>query len=147
MRPSPGLSLWIVSTCSALLLVAQVLGLHFHRHVERHGDAIAHAAELHFEGGGLHVGDTHADHGHEPAADGGSTHWHLDVESKSLKAGLAKAFFDSLLLPLLWLVAALVCAAVARTPIHSRRVRGPTRSRPYRLRPPSQAPPAIPVLA
>ena len=147
MRPSPATALWIVAICSALLLVAQVLGLHFHRHVERQGDAVAHAADMHFEGGGLHAGDVHADHGHEHAADGGSSHWHLDVESKALKAGFAKAFLDSLLLPLTWIATLIVCMGVVRTGGRPRRIRGPSRTRPYGLLPPSQAPPAHPVLA
>ena len=148
MRPPPGPSVWIVATCSVLLLVAQVLGLHFHRHVESQGAGITHAADLHFEGGGLHAGEVHADHQHEQAADGGTGHWHLDVESNALKAGFAKAFLDSLaLLPLLWIATVFACAAAARAPLRPRRIDAPTRSRPYALRPPSQAPPAPPVLA
>lgn len=146
MRPSPDLSIWIIATCSALLLLAQVLGLHFHRHVERDG-AVAHAAELHFEGGGLHVGDRHVDHRLERAVEDGSSHWHLDVESKAVKAGFAKAFLDSVLLPLLCLAALLTCTAASIAPARARSVNGHPRTRRYTLRPPSQAPPRSFVLA
>lgn len=148
MRPSPGPTCWIVATCSVLMLVAQVLGLHFHRHVGVHGGSVTHPSELHFEGGGLHVGDMHADGGHAHAADDGtSPQWHLDLESEALKAGFAKLFLDSALLPLLWLVGLIAWAAATRAPSRPRRVRGTTQPCAYGLRPPSQAPPAPPVLA
>lgn len=141
MRPSSAPAFWIVVTCGALLLVAQVLGLHFHRHVGVQGGSVAHPSERHFDGGGLHVGDAHADEGHEHAADDGSSHWHLDLESEALKAGFAKAFLDSSILPLLWLVGLIACAAAMRAPLHPRRASGTTRSWAFGLRPPSQAPP------
>ena len=148
MRPSPGPAFWIVAICSALVLAAQVLGLHFHRHVEAGGPSLAHAAELHFEGGGLHVGDLHAEDGqHERATDGGAGHWHLDLESEALKAGFAKAFVDNPPLPLLWFVGLIACAASMRAPLHVRRVPVTRRSRALGLHPPPQAPPAILVLA
>jgi hypothetical protein len=147
MRPSPSLAKWVLATCSVLLLVSQVLGLHFHRHVERDGVAVAHAAELHFENGGLHAGDTHADHRHEQEAAGGSSHWHVDVESRSQTAGLAKAFVDSLLLPLLLLATVLGCTRAVGVPLRPLRLLAPSQPRPYSLRPPSQGPPARSVLA
>lgn len=147
MRPSLSLARWVLATCSVLLLVSQVLGLHFHRHVERDGAAVAHAAEMHFEGGGLHAGDLHDDHQHPQEAAGGGPHWHLDVESKSLTAGLAKAFFDSLLLPLLLLAVVVGVIRTVDVPLRPLPLRVALRSRPFDLRPPSQGPPAGPVLA
>lgn len=148
MRPSPGRAFWIVAICSALVLVAQVLGLHFHRHVEAQGPSAAHLAELHFESGGLHLGDLHAGEAHhEHAADGDAGHWHLDLESEALKAGFAKAFIDLPPLPLLWLVGLIGCAASTRAPRPARRVPVNRRSRALGLHPPPQAPPEPLVFA
>ncbi len=150
MRAYHPLTRWIVASCSALLLLAQVLGMHYHRHIEMQGGGDAHGVELHFEDGGLHVGETRADHQHEheQGADDGDTHGHLDVESKAVKAGLAKVFVDSLLLPLvLLLVAVMALGADMRAPVRPRSVLGSSRFRLYGLRPPSQAPPSGPVLS
>lgn len=143
MRPPQTLTRWIVASCSILLLLAQVMGLHYHRHVDGHSGQGAQAVELHFEDGGLHVGETRTEHQHDHAAGDGPSHWHLDVESKAMKAGLAKVFVDSLLLPLLLvLMAVMAPAAGMPAPLLRRSIVGRWRYRPYSIRPPSQAPPA-----
>ena len=132
--------------CATMLVVAQILGLHYHRHVEQHGDD-AHRSELHFEDAGLHPNESRPDHRHADAQAGGSSHRHIDVEAKALKAGVAKAFVDSLLLPLLLMVALLVPSTrgAACPRLHGRD--GLRKADPARLRPPSQGPPAALVPA
>ena len=150
MRPYHALSRWIVVSCSILLLLAQVLGMHYHRHIETRGGSHGHGVELHFEDGGLHVAESRADHQHphHHGDGGGSSHGHLDVESKAVKAGLAKVFVDSLLLLLMpLLVAVMALGADMQVPARPRSVLGPSRFRLYSLRPPSQAPPSGPVFS
>jgi hypothetical protein len=141
VRPSSATARRIVVVCAALLLLAQVSGLHYHRHVEP-ASGQSHGTELHFEDGGLHLDETRADHRH-----GVASHRHVDVESQAVKTGLVKAFFDSLLLPLLTVVVVLATAsAAAAAPRPSRNPEGHP-PRPFDLRPPSQAPPPVLVPA
>jgi hypothetical protein len=141
--PSTVTARWIVVVCAAMLLLAQVMGLHYHRHVER-VDGHAHGSELHFEDGGLHLDEQRADHRHAlDAAGSQSGHWHIDVESKVVKPGLLKAFLDAVLLSLLMRVATLVLPAAGPQLCWRPRAAGAARRiHPFSLRPPSQAPPA-----
>lgn len=140
----------LVMLCIALLLLAQGLGLHHHRHVERGGVAPEHAAELHFEDSGLHDADRDHGHGHRhdhaPMPDGAAAHPHLDIDIEPVAKTPAKVFLDllSLGLPVLAMLFLLPPAAPQRPPTV---VSGGPRRSAYRIRPPSQAPPRVLVPA
>lgn len=136
----------LVMLCIALLLLAQGLGLHHHRHVELGSTAPAHAAELHFEDSGLH--DAGRDHGHGhshnhdhgSAPDGAAAHPHLDIDIEPVAKTPAKVFLDLLSSGLCALVV-LFLLPPARLPQPVAFVRDRPRRSAYRIRPPSQAPP------
>jgi len=126
----------------AVLLFAQILGLHHHRHLELDGSAPEHAMQLHFEDAGIHANEADAGHAHAAQGDVAS-HAHLDIETKAISDGLSKVFADELPLALLLLV--LVLRLPGRQ-IQAPRalVPEPWRRHPrHAVLPPSHAPPLI----
>ncbi len=142
MLPTPTLRAAILALCAVTLLLAQVLGLHQHRHVELGAMAERHPVALHFADGGVHH-----EAGHSHSADSLDTHPHVDVDSDAIGDGLAKVVVDLVIAVLafgaliFWLPrgVSLPLAAPPRTATP----RSPT----FALRPPSQAPPLSSVAA
>ena len=141
---------WVLAACAVTLLFAQLLGLHYHRHIHADSNA-AHASELHVSDAWVHeVASTgegccqslHADH--EAGAIGQA---HLDVDSSAVKPVPAKPMLEDvalfaplLLLTLLW------CLRRPSVPLVPTARGDHAPGLPYRLRPPSQAPPLEAVL-
>jgi hypothetical protein len=124
--------------CAANMLLAQLMGLHFHRHVMV--GVPDHGLSLHLRDAGMHL---HADaDGHHAPADGAS-HPDEDLEIDPLGTGLAK-FSKVWLNPIFLFIAALCLFAVALAP--PSRFESITRRHPalFFLRPPSNAPPLKP---
>lgn len=138
-RSSPG-TVFTAILVVAVLLFAQILGLHHHRHLELDGSAPEHAMQLHFEDAGIHANEADAEHAHDAQGDTAS-HAHLDLETKAISDGLFKVFADELPAALLLLV------VVLRLP--DRQVQAPRTAVPqpwrrpprYAVLPPSHAPP------
>lgn len=136
----------IVTLCVTMLLLAQTLGLHHHRHVELDRAGGSHPVQLHFEDSGLH---DEAGHGHHAVETGGgeTEHPHLDVESKVVGEGLVKAFVDLLQLGVGLTVLLLRLPPTGHWRPALRLSTAPSRRPAYALRPPSQAPPLSLVTA
>lgn len=139
---------WIVTLCVAMLLIAQVMGLHRHQHVELQSGAHSHGVELHFEDGGLHLYEERDEHRHDVHAPGGG-HAHLDIESKVVEPALVKAkFFATSLLAVLIYAAILLLLPRGAGSFRPSTAPLTQACRPrYGLGPPSQAPPQHLVVA
>lgn len=128
---------WSVFLCLLPLLLAQVLGVHHHQHLELEAGAL-HRAEVHLGDAGLHhLGSTAAtvdDHGHA-----GSTHAHVDIDRPVVSHLLLKVFVD-----LLSVGIALFLAFILWRPTRVRQSQQRTSSVPRR-HPPRylQGPPAL----
>lgn len=133
----------VVLLCVTLLVAAQVLGLHYHRHVDLGAAAPAHggdhAPHASFRDAGASTSHEH-DHGQEGA--GHEAHDGVDVEIEGVAGGAAEAAKAPLLFAvLLMLLPVLARRRAARVP--RRRAAEPVAQAPPRYRlPPSQAPPA-----
>jgi hypothetical protein len=128
----------ILALCAVNMLLAQMMGLHFHRHVIM--GVPAHGMSLHLRDAGTHL---HAQtDGHHAAADRAS-HPDEDVEIDPLGTGLAK--FSKVWLTPALLFIVMLCVLTMMQPAPSRfesvRRRHPAL---YFLRPPSNAPPLEP---
>lgn len=129
----------VVICCALALLVAQLSGAHYHRHLGDLMHAEADVTSVHLRDAGVHMG--HDAHDHD-AADR-AAHPGVDLEIEAAADGLAKVFKSALLagallVLLLWRLLPVV------------RLRPPRRAAPactpdsllFVLRPPSHAPPA-----
>jgi hypothetical protein len=129
----------IMALCAVNMLLAQMMGLHFHRHMMT--GVPAHGMSLHLRDAGMHL---HAEtDGHHAAADRAS-HPDEDVEIDPLGTGLAK-FAKAWLTPaLLFIVTLCTLAMVVAAPPGFQSL---TRRHPalFFLRPPSNAPPLKPL--
>lgn len=144
MTPVRFRSVSLVALCAVVLLLAQIMGLHHHRHVTLDGGVETHGSELHFDDRGLHRDAHDAEHRH--AADGAAmAHPHLDVETPAVGDTVVKVFTDSLLLGLLFVIAALSWPRLVRLPLRPQRSRWRKRLSSFALHPPSQAPPRCPL--
>lgn len=125
--------------CAMNMLLAQMMGLHFHRHVAGLTD---HGVSLHLRDAGMHL---HEDSGHHAMADR-AAHPDEDLEIDPLGTGLAK-FAKVWLTPALVFVLALCLIALAHVP--AARFEPLRRRHPalFFLRPPSNAPPPEPSYA
>jgi hypothetical protein len=124
-----------ILACAIVLLLAQMTGLHFHRHVLAAGPD--HGMSLHLRDAGVHV---HADQGDHHAPADRASHPDEDVEIDPLGAGIAKVF--KVWLSTACLLVTLLCLFVA-TPaaaVSPERTRRPHPAL-FVLRPPSHAPP------
>jgi hypothetical protein len=124
--------------CALNMLFAQLLGLHFHRHVI--DGPTDHGTSLHLRDAGLHLHEDAADH---HAAGDRASHPDEDVEIDPLGTGLAKFSKVWLGAAVLFLVAfallIVVPASTFRVPPFI-----PRRMALFALRPPSNAPPPEP---
>lgn len=120
--------------CAVNMLLAQMMGLHFHRHV---AGASAHGTSLHLRDAGLHLHEA-ADAHHAPGDR--ASHPDEDLEVDPLGAGFAK--FSKLWLNTACLLLAVFLLLIA-APAATRRFEPPVRRHPalFFLRPPSHAPP------
>lgn len=136
-RPAQRLTASLIVIC---LLLAQVAGLHHHRHLDLDHDQSGHGSALHFVDVGHHWNVT--DSGHDRDEQVPAAHAHVDVETKAVADGLIKAFADSLPLGLVFVVLFMLWLPLPRAPLLRSVInplwRGPPR---YGLPPPSQAPP------
>jgi hypothetical protein len=129
----------IMALCVVNLLLAQMMGLHFHRHVT--AGVAGPDMSLHLRDAGMHV---HAEaDGHHAAADRAS-HPDEDVEVDPLGTGVAKFSKVWLAPPLLLIVTLCLLALVLAAPTAFESL---TRRHPalFFLRPPSNAPPLKPL--
>lgn len=130
-----------MALCALNMLLAQGLGLHFHRHMQ--GGPAEHATSLHVRDAGLHL---HEHAGSHHAASDHASHPDLDLEVDPLGKGFAKY-------AKVWLGATLqivgVPALLEFAPAVLCRVLQPARPHPelFVLRPPSNAPPLKPSAA
>jgi hypothetical protein len=129
----------IMALCAVNMLLAQMMGLHFHRHVM--AVESGHGMSLHLRDAGTHLHEE-AD-GHHAAADRAS-HPDEDVEVDPLGTGLAKFSKVWFTPALLFIVALCMLAVVLRT---APAFESLTRRHPalFFLRPPSNAPPPKPL--
>jgi hypothetical protein len=127
----------IMVLCAMNMLLAQLMGLHFHRHMVASG--ADHGVSLHLRDAGMHL---HEDDAHHSATDL-AAHPDEDLEIDPVGTGLAK-FSKVWLSPTLLFIVMLCLIATATV--------GPSRfesiaPRPpalFALRPPSNAPPLEP---
>jgi hypothetical protein len=130
-----------MALCAVNMLLAQMMGLHFHRHAT--AGSSAHDMSLHLRDAGMHL---HAEaDGHHAAADRAS-HPDEDVEVDPLGTGVAK-FSKVWLAPALLFIVTLCMLGLVLAPPSG--FESLTRRRPalYFLRPPSNAPPLKPLSA
>lgn len=134
----PGAPLLLV-LCLLPLLLAQVLGVHHHRHLAL--DGAAHHTEVHLADTGLHFRSPAADAAHDGHADH-PAHLHFDLERPAVAKGLMKILTD---LPTVGLVLLLALLLPLGSGLVLRRhtPRRPAKRRPprYLLTPPALAPP------
>lgn len=140
LKPGPVRS--IVALCVTALLCAQVLGLHYHRHLEL-DDSHGHGTALHFEDAGVHAHEQADEHRHEPGA---ATHPHIDIETRAVDDGLTKLFLDVLLVLLPVVLLALAPRRRGTVP-QPGTLLGHDRPPRYAVCPPAQAPPLNSVFA
>jgi hypothetical protein len=121
--------------CAVTMLLAQLMGLHFHRHVADAGSA--HGTSLHLRDVGVHMHEAAA--AHDEAGDRAS-HPDEDLEIDPLGTGIAK-FFKAWVGPA-FLAVAILCLLVT-LPVAQLGTPRPAFHRPalFALRPPSNAPP------
>jgi hypothetical protein len=133
MRLSSSSRLLIGACCALMLLSAQVLGLHYHRHFDAHQDHGAHAPVLATWDAAAHVPGVEEALSAHAGTD-------LDIELTSLSSPKPKQLAALVaLLPGIALHAP--STRGARVPHHSNAsLPRPAR---YSLRPPSQAPPSL----
>jgi hypothetical protein len=124
--------------CAVNMLLAQLMGLHFHRHMI--AGVSDHGMSLHLRDAGLHV---HEDADEHHAAADRASHPDEDLEIDPLGTGFAK-FSKVWLNPTLLFMVALCLIAMATAP--PSRFESITRRHPalFFLRPPSNAPPLEP---
>jgi hypothetical protein len=127
-------------SCALMLLVAQTMGLHFHRHAHVDAADADHGTTLHLRDADIHTHSALDDHDHHTAGDRAS-HPDVDLEIDPLGAGLAK-IFKIWLGPVMLLFAMLLLlptgpALPAGVQWLFSRVHPPL----FVLRPPSNAPP------
>lgn len=125
----------VMVLCAVMMLLAQLMGLHFHRHVAAAGSE--HGTSLHLRDVGVHMNE--AADVHDAAGDRAS-HPDEDLEIDPLGTGIAK--FVKLWLGPALLVVAIFCLLVTQ-PLPRAGATRPAFHRPARfaLRPPSNAPP------
>jgi hypothetical protein len=154
------LQVFVVLFCAATLLLAQLTGVHYHRHIGHHDAGHDHAVSYDDTGPGttVHLRDA----GVHMAADEGGAHAHsagdrashpgVDLEIDLTVDSLTKVFKSSLFAGVLLAFLALLCWII----VAPARVVGflPRRTQPqwrrfslFALRPPSHAPPAFLVRA
>ncbi len=121
--------------CAMNMLLAQMMGLHFHRHMV--GGAADHGPSLHLRDAGMHLHE--AAHQHH-ATDDRASHPDEDLEIDPLGAGFAK--FSKIWLNTAFALVAVFCLLVVGTGA-PRRFLQRVRHHPalFFLRPPSNAPP------
>lgn len=129
----------IVICCALAMLVAQLTGAHYHRHLGDLMHAEADVTSVHLRDAGVHLG--HDAHDHD--ATDRAAHPGVDLEIDAAADGLAKVFKSALLagallVLLLWRLAPVVRPRPRRPSTSGR----PGRSLLFVLRPPSHAPPA-----
>lgn len=124
--------------CGVNMLLAQGMGLHFHRHMLP--DASGHGTSLHLRDAGLHL---HEDASEHQAAGDRASHPDEDLEIDPLGTGLAKLFKVWLNPALLFFTIICLLAMALAAPFAFESV---TRRHPalFFLRPPSNAPPPEP---
>lgn len=127
-------------SCALLLLVAQLMGLHFHRHADSATAVPEQHTTVHLRDADIHAHSDVDDHDHHSAADRAS-HPDVDLEIDPLGASLTK-FFKLWLYPVLLLIAMLLLVPTGPALPTSlqwlfARVHPPL----FVLRPPSHAPP------
>jgi hypothetical protein len=152
------LQVFVVLFCAAALLVAQLTGVHYHRHIGHHDHSAPHdhavvhddadlGTTVHLRDSGIH---TAAKEGfaHQHTAGDRASHPGVDLEIDLMVDSLFKVFKSALfanfmLAMLCWIIAAptrdAVFIRIQSKPRHRRSL--------FALRPPSHAPPAFLVSA